>query len=163
MFSKGHRFLVRLSCSGSLSTESTSGRQFLESKWLIFKSKWPWIKKIVFWYGVWDSICKFVSNLLIEIKSQKSKSSLRFEFTFVMRMSWLVMAQLCSVTQSSDNGLDHLGQWLASNNGLVPVNRWVLHAVTKLNCNQANWLLSRMTCSPPVSAHLSDAKVNAIA
>jgi hypothetical protein len=63
--------------------------------------------------------------LPIEIKSQKSKSSLRFAFTFVMRMSWLVMAQLCSVTQSSDNGLDCLGQWLASNNGLVPVNLWV--------------------------------------
>jgi hypothetical protein len=103
-----------------------SVRQFLESKWLIFKSKWPWIKKIVFWYGIWDSpqICKFIS---------------------------------------SDNGLDHLGQWLASNNGLVPANRWVLHAVTKLNCNQASWLLSHMTCLPPVSAHLSDAKVNVIA
>jgi hypothetical protein len=70
----------------------SSGRQFLESKWLIFKSKWPWIKKIVFWYGIWDSpqICKFVSNLPIEIKSQKSKLSLRFAFTFVMRMSWLL-------------------------------------------------------------------------
>jgi hypothetical protein len=55
-------------------------------------------------------ICKFVSNLPIEIKSQKSKSSLQFAFTFVMRMSWLAMAQLCSVMQSSDNGLDCLGQ-----------------------------------------------------
>jgi hypothetical protein len=101
-----------------------SGRWFLESKWLIFKSKWPWIKKIIFWYGVWDSpqICK--TNLPIEIKSQKSKLSLQFAFTFVMRMSWLAMAQLCSVMQSSDNGLDCLGQWLASNNGLVHVNRW---------------------------------------
>jgi hypothetical protein len=111
----------------SVGRKLTSGRRFSESKWLIFKSKWPWIKKIVFWYGVWDSpqICKFVSNLPIEIKSQKSKLSLRFAFTFVMRMSWLAMAQLCSVTQSSDNGLDCLGQWLASNNGLAPVNRWV--------------------------------------
>jgi hypothetical protein len=106
---------------------ATSGRQFLESKGLIFKSKWPWIKKIIFWYGIWDSpqICEFVSNLPIEIKSQKSKSSLRFAFMFVMRMPWLAMSQLCSVTQSLDNGLDCLGQWLASNNGLVPVNRWV--------------------------------------
>jgi hypothetical protein len=53
---------------------------------------------------------KFVSNLPIEIKSQKSKSSLRFAFTFVMRMSWLAMSPLCSVTQSLDNGLDCLGQ-----------------------------------------------------
>jgi hypothetical protein len=42
----------------------------------------------------------------------------------VMRMSWLAMSPLCSVTQSLDNGLDCLGQWLASNNGLVPVNWW---------------------------------------